>query len=103
LATAVRSQDPAAAERCLGAARRNLELGQIRRLWDAEAGTFRDDPSRGSFVPNKACTLIEALLLLAEATGEERWATPFATSTADAVLAHQVRRPGHPLDGAIAQ
>ena len=103
LALHLRHDDAEAADRYLASARRNLEHGQIRRLWDAHAGSFRDDPGRPSFVPNKACTLLEALFLLAEATQDDRWVRPYAARTADAVLRHQVRRPGHLLDGAIAQ
>jgi uncharacterized protein YyaL (SSP411 family) len=102
LRLAARLTSPEAA-RYLEVARAVLERGHVARLWDAERYAFRDDPTRPSFVPNKACTLIEALLLLAEATGQERYVHGYALPTAAAVLDHQVRRPGSRLDGAIAQ
>jgi hypothetical protein len=103
LALRLRGKDPAASGHYLAAARANLERAHLARRWDGAARSFRDDPGQPSFVPNKACTLIEALLLLAEATGEERYAGEYAVPTAEAVLRHQVRRPGSRLDGAIAQ
>ncbi|HEV8634514.1 MAG TPA: hypothetical protein VG370_09805 [Chloroflexota bacterium] len=103
LAARLASAEPDDAERYREVARAVLVRGHVARLWDAERGAFRDDPGQPSFVPNKACTLIEALLLLADATGEERYVAQYALPTASAVLYHQVRRPGGRLDGAIAQ
>jgi hypothetical protein len=89
--------------RYLAAARRNLEAFYVARLWDEEARLFRDDSARPSFVPNKAATLVEALFRLADLTGEDEWVGRYARPTLEAILRHQVRRPGDPLDGAIAQ
>jgi hypothetical protein len=97
----LRGSDPARASRYRDAAARTIDR-QIELLWDADARTFRDDATRPSFVPNKACTLVECLLLLADATGSDRYLA-YVRPTLDAVLRHQVRRPGHRLDGAIAQ
>jgi hypothetical protein len=97
------ASEPTAAGPYLEAARSLIERGQIARLWDADRRAFRDDPAQPSFVPNKACTLIEALLLLAGASGQERYVSDYALPTAAAVLEHQVRRPGSRLDGAVAQ
>jgi uncharacterized protein YyaL (SSP411 family) len=84
-------------------ARRNLERCHIARLWDEEAQLFRDDPKRASFVPNKACTIVEALFRLSDLTGEQRWLERYARPTLNGVLRHQVRTLGAILDGAIAQ
>ena len=87
----------------LEGARRNLTRFYIARLWHEETGRFCDDEAHASFVPNKAATVAEALLSLADLTGDEVWGEHYARPTLDAVLRCQVRRPGHPLDGAIAQ
>ena len=83
------------------AAERNLAEYFIARLWDPKARSFRDNAETPSFVPNKAATLAEALLALAEHTGHSNWADQYALPALDAVLAHQVR--GGALDGAIYQ
>lgn len=87
--------------RFAAAAERNLRAYWIGRLWDERAGGFRDGPATPSFVPNKAATLAEALLLLARLSGDESLATGYALPALDGVLAHQIR--GGALDGAIAQ
>jgi hypothetical protein len=99
----LRASNHGAAEPFLGAAAASLDRAHIERLWNPELRAFNDDPERPSFVPNKASTLIEALLLQAEASGEARYVEQFAVPTAEVVLRHQVRRPGSRLDGAIAQ
>jgi len=88
--------------RYLAAARTALDA-QVARQWDPEAARLADPPGRDSFVPNKACTLVEALLFLAELTGDEAPVQRYAVPTAEAVLALQLRRRGDRLDGAIAQ
>jgi hypothetical protein len=72
-------------------------------LWHEETGRFCDDEAHASFVPNKAATAAEALLALADLTGDDLWGERYARPALEAVLRCQVRRPGHPLDGAIAQ
>lgn len=101
LAAALRPTDPAAAGQYYAAAERNLRAYWIERLWDAHPMSFRDAPGTPSFVPNKAATLAEALLLFAGLSGDESFATRYALPTLDAVLAHQLR--GGDLDGAIYQ
>lgn len=103
LALAIRQPDPVGASRYLGAAERCLVVAHIERLWDSAVRSFRDVAGRPSFVPNKACTLVEALLLLAQATGETRYVEEYALPTADEVLRHQRRGRADPLDGAVAQ
>jgi hypothetical protein len=89
--------------RYLAAARAYLERGLIARLWDADQRVIGDRPGGSAFVPNKACTSIEALLLLAQASGEERWTYQYAVPSGEAILELQVQAPGDRLDGAIAQ
>lgn len=103
LARDLAASDRAAAAAYCAGARRIIDLGQVGRLWDGAIGRFRDDPARPSFVPNKAGTLIEALALLAEQTGESAYVDRYLVPSAEAVVAHQVRRRQDRLDGAIAQ
>lgn len=86
----------------LDAAQRNVDLFYINICWNAGERWFRDDPSRPSFVPNKAATLIEALLLLAELTGETRY-LDYVGLTADAIVALQAPEADSHLGGGIAQ
>ncbi|HEY3109222.1 MAG TPA: hypothetical protein VGL23_10750 [Chloroflexota bacterium] len=102
LGRALSSRDLDASHRYARAAERNLRA-QIDALWSPESATLRDHAERDSFVPNKACTFVEAMLLLADATGSDRWVEEYALPIAEMVLAHQIRRPGSHLDGAIAQ
>lgn len=103
LARELRLRDPLTSECCLRAARRNLESYWLGQLWDERSATLWDSPGVPSFVPNKAATFLEAVLLLAELTGESELIERYALPTGDRVLALQVRAPGQLLDGAIAQ
>jgi uncharacterized protein YyaL (SSP411 family) len=85
----------------LATAERNIRGYYIEWLWDSGARAFRDHPRIPGFVPNKAATLVEALLKLAALTGDEALVEHYALPTLEAILAHQVR--GDPLDGAIHQ
>ena len=85
----------------LAAAERNLRGYYIATLWDEDAHSFRDQPRIPSFVPNKAATLLEALLLWAELSGAEEPAERYARPAAAAILGHQERAGA--LDGAISQ
>jgi hypothetical protein len=103
LARALRGLGDVGWSRYMEAALRNVEAFCVGRLWDEAAQSFRDDPERPSFVPNKTCTLVEALLLLAELTGEAVWLDRYVLPSLEAVLRLQVRCDGDPLDGGIAQ
>ena len=102
LAGTLRGIDRFQADRFLLTAQRNIDA-MLARLWDMETRTLRDDPHEQTFVPNKAATTIEALILLAQFAGDDRYVHQYAEPIADAIIRHQVRRPGSSLDGAIAQ
>jgi hypothetical protein len=85
----------------LATAERNIRGYHVEQLWDPDAQAFRDHPRIPGFVPNKAATLVEALLMLARLTGDEALAETYALPTLDAILAQQVQ--SGPLDGAIYQ
>ncbi len=105
LATELKLTGDAAWPSYLAAARCNLDGLYLVRLWDEDGRLFRDDPTlaSGGFVPNKAATLVEALFLIADLTGEDQWLEAFARPTLAAVLRYQRRASGDPLRGAIAQ
>ena len=101
LAQVLREQGDPAWQTYLATAKRNIWGYHIERLWDPEAQAFRDHPRIPGFVPNKAATLVEGLLMLARLTGDEALVEIYALPTLEAILAHQVQ--GGPLDGAIYQ
>jgi hypothetical protein len=85
------------------AALQNLSNFAFGQLWHEQTSTFRDGLDGVTFVPNKAATFIEAVILLARLSGNPVLIERYALPTARFMLAMQVRRPGHELDGAIAQ
>jgi hypothetical protein len=84
------------------AAEANLRGHFLGRLWDEAARSFRDSPDVPSLVPNKACTLAEALFALADWRGAAEPIERYALPTLAAVVALQVKSPGR-LAGAIPQ
>lgn len=103
LSQRLRGRNPSAAGRYLEAARRNLESYWFGALWHAPSATLWDRPGIASFVPNKAATFLEAVLLLADLTGERELVERYAVPTGRAILSMQVRDATTRLDGAIAQ
>jgi hypothetical protein len=103
LAHALAGRGDAAGQPYAVAAERNLRDWYIARLWSDAEQRFRDDPMHVTFVPNKAATVVEALCLLADLRQDDEVVARYVRPTADAIVAEQVRAPGTPLDGAIAQ
>ena len=101
LAACLQSQDDARWQNYAAAAERNLRSFYLARLWDAQERSFRDTVDRRSFVPNKAATLVEALIDLAFLRGDSEWADAYAIPTLEALLASQVT--GGLLDGVFYQ
>ena len=89
--------------RFLDAAARNLTRYWLGRLWHDATATLWDSERTESFVPNKAATFVEAVLLLAELTDDDSFIERYAVPTGDRILQHQVRHPSDSIDGAIAQ
>ena len=83
-------------------AERNLRSFYIGRLWDNDAQLFVDNWSLPSFVPNKACTIVEALILLSELQGSNELIECYALPTLRQVVSMQ-RRDNGLLKGAFAQ
>jgi hypothetical protein len=90
-------------DRYLEVARRNLQAYWFAQLWHPTSATLWDAVGSPTFVPNKAATFVEAVLLLRDLTGIDDLLERFAVPTGDRILALQVHRPGDELDGAIAQ
>jgi hypothetical protein len=89
-------------ERYAAAAEANLRCYHLGRLWDEAAGAFRDSPDTPSLVPNKVCTLAEALFAWAGLRGTAKPIERFALPALRAVAALQVKKPAR-LAGAIPQ
>ncbi len=102
LALKLRELDDPRADRYAETARRNLEDFFIQQHYDKDSGSFRDNKSQEAFVPNKACTLTEALFALSEYTGDDRYGALFALSTLNRVMEYQVDGDAL-LDGAVYQ
>ncbi|MBC7227272.1 MAG: hypothetical protein H5T61_08570 [Thermoflexales bacterium] len=103
LAHVLREREDPLWETVAEAARRNLWGYILAVLWDDEARTFRNLPNDPTFVPNKAATIVEALLAWAELTGEKEVVNRYVGPSLDAIVKAQVRAPNSPLDGAIEQ
>lgn len=102
LARELRALGEATAEGYLAAARRNLERRWFGQLWHEPTKTLWDGVGAPSFVPNKAATFVEAVMLLAEMTGDGALIERYALPTGERILAMQVCS-ANLLDGAIAQ
>jgi hypothetical protein len=102
LATALREIGDADWERFGEAAKRNLRCYYLERLWDEAAGSFHDHPETPSLVPNKACTVAEALFGWAALYDTDEPIERYALPTLRAVVALQQMESPH-LHGAIAQ
>lgn len=103
LANERRTTDPVASQRFLDAAIRNLESYWFGQLWHEPSATLWDNPRMPSFVPNKAATFLDAVLMLSQITGDTTLIERYALPTGDRILAMQACHPGDLLDGAIAQ
>ncbi len=99
LAAALREQGDSSWRMYAGAAERNVRNYYIAVLWDVGEQAVRDHARIPCFVPNKAATWVEALIKLAELSGDGVWIERYALPTLEEVLAHQVQ--GGPMDGAI--
>jgi hypothetical protein len=102
LARVLKAEENPRYRKYLLCARRNLEGYYLRHLWDSSLGMFRDSLVYPSFVPNKSATLLEALALFAELTGNQKL-TKYVFFTADLILEHQVLDKGSGVYGAVYQ
>lgn len=103
LGAALASRHDPRARISIAAAERNLDAYFFTRLWHQPSATLWDQPGFASFVPNKAATFVEAVLLLSDLTGDPTPIERYAVPTGEHILAMQVRQPASTLDGAIAQ
>ena len=103
LARELATRNSSASESFRNAARHNLESYWFDQLWDQPSTLLRDGPGEPTFVPNKAATFIDAVLLLSELTDRPDLVEQYALPTAEKILTMQVVDRAHPLHGAIAQ
>ena len=102
LAAAMRGAGQGDWEPYAQAAETNLRCYYIDRLWDEAAGSFRDSPAVPSLVPNKVCTLAEALFAWAGLRGTAEPVERYALPALRSVVALQLSGPEQ-LAGAIPQ
>lgn len=102
LAAALRQDGRDGWQQYARAAETNLRCYYIDRLWDESAQAFRDSPNMPSLVPNKACTLVEALFAWGELCGLSEPIERYALPTLSAVATLQVKSPAR-LAGSIPQ
>jgi hypothetical protein len=103
LSRTIRTLDPAGSSRYLETARGNLEQFWFDQLWHDPSRTLWDSPGSPGFVPNKAATFIEAVLVMSELDRDHDLVDRYVIPTADLIVSMQVVQPGDRLDGAIAQ
>lgn len=101
LAMALRKINDTRWQKFSATAEKNLTCFFIDHLWDAKKGRFRDSFHSDSFVPNKACTLAEALFDWAELQQDAEVIETFALPTLNAVRKLQLKKGR--LKGAIPQ
>jgi len=101
LADELRKKNDASWSRYFESAKRNLWDYHIKLLWNERMGAFVDRPQDGTFVPNKAATVVEALLLYAGMTDKRREVEPYVRRTVSNILKLQIQ--DGKLQGAICQ
>lgn len=84
-------------------AHRNLQAYILGTLWDAENHYFHNAPEDATFVPNKAATIAEALMLWEHLNQGANVLERFVIPTLDHILACQIRKHNVRFDGAIDQ
>jgi hypothetical protein len=102
LAKALKGEKDHGYKEFLLSAKKNIEEYHLKYLWDNSLGMFRDSLHYPSFVPNKSATLVEALVLLAELTGNQEL-MEYVFSIADLILGHQILDKNSEFYGAIYQ
>lgn len=90
LAIALREDGDEEWGRYAAAAENNLRCYYIGRLWDENAGAFYQYPNAPVVVPNKTCTLAEALFVWAALRGTDEPIERYALPALHAVVAIQI-------------
>ncbi|MBN1937680.1 MAG: hypothetical protein JW934_23685 [Anaerolineae bacterium] len=84
-------------------AERNLEAFILGVLWNLQEQRFDNTADDASFVPNKAATTVEALIVWDEWAHKPDIVQTCVVLTLDAIAASQVHKDGSFFDGAIPQ
>lgn len=103
LAQVLKEQGNPAWQTYAATAEHNLRAYIIDVLWDEARQVFRNTASDASFVPNKAATIVEAIIAWVSLSGDDEPLERYALPTLEAILRCQVHAPGAQLDGAIDQ
>jgi hypothetical protein len=103
LASALRVTEPEQSDTFFSAARLNLERYFFDALWHSPTSTLRDGTQGLTFVPNKAATFIDAVILLADLDRRPDLIETYAIPAAEHILAMQHPPDTGLLGGAIAQ
>lgn len=103
LAQVLREMKDTAWQAYAAVAEKNLRAFVLGVLWDKERRAFRNTVGDEDLVPNKAATIVEALLAWTALSADEEMAALYARPTLDAIVACQVCAPGNPLHGGIPQ
>lgn len=84
-------------------AAQNIERFILGILWDREYKFLQNTAYDPSFVPNKAATVVELLLLWSELIGDEATISTYCLPILDKIVASQIKAPNSAADGAIPQ
>lgn len=103
LASALKELGRTSWEMYFQVAQKNLDNIAFSTLWDRKAKYFWNAPDDATFVPNKAATIVEAILSSNRVIPNEEIIAEYVIPTLDKIVACQVSLPGSPLGGAIDQ
>ncbi|MFN2117148.1 MAG: hypothetical protein ACK2U0_11520 [Candidatus Promineifilaceae bacterium] len=81
----------------------NLQQFVLGILWDDQREIFQNTAYDASFVPNKAATIVEALLAWGEVTNDSTFLMIYVLPTLERIMKSQVRDSHSSKDGAIYQ
>ena len=99
LADSITDHDAVVGDQLFRTARHNLESYWIEQLWHESTATLWDDPGLPSFVPNKAATFVDAILILAKKSANDDLVERFVLPTVKNILDMQVADPTVPWTG----
>jgi hypothetical protein len=103
LAKSVREHNIPGWEIYAKAAERNINNYLLAQLWIPESGYFRNLANDPVFVPNKAATIVEALIAWMDFSGQDECLEKYILPTLDRIIDCQTHDSGNNLKGAVDQ
>jgi peptidoglycan/xylan/chitin deacetylase (PgdA/CDA1 family) len=103
LAAALKESGRSTWETYFRTAQRNVETFVLNTLWDKPQKYFHNTTDDATFAPNKAGTIVEALLFYMKFVEDENIYADYIAPTLEKMLACQVQAPDHSINGAIEQ